>query len=148
MIEVVVDSDIFEIGELIGQAVRTSVLSCEDEAVVLLKNIGTGLDWWLSNKTEACHLKYVLERKIVGVILVRNYWNLCGLFVLPSHYKQGIGRTLFEAAAVSCREKSDVRKIKLNSSTFAAGFYESIGFVQTGIALDRPGGCIPYEYDL
>jgi GNAT superfamily N-acetyltransferase len=82
------------------------------------------------------------------VILVKNDGGLCNLFVHPSCYKQGIGRALFQAAVSICKEKPDIRKIQLNSSTFAAGFYEAVGFVQTGPALDRPGGCIPYEYSL
>ena len=149
MIDVVVESDIGEIRELIAKCVRTSVVSSEAEAEFLIKDIGANsLDRWLSNKAESCHLKYVLEGKIVGVILIANYSKLCGLFVHPSYYKQGIGRGLFEAAASVCRERSDVEKITLNSSTFASGFYETIGFIQTGPALDRPGGCIPYEYTL
>ena len=148
MITAVIESDIVEIRELISVGVRVSVVSCEDEAEFLIKEIGAILDWWLSKKGESCHLKYVLEGRIVGVILIAGYSDLCVLFVHPSCYKQGIGRALFEAALALCRERSDVGKVTLNSSTFAAGFYEAVGFVQTGPGKDLPGGCIPYEYSL
>ena len=148
MIECVTDSDIGEIRDLIAAAVRQSVVSSEDEAKVLIEDIYGGLDWWLSNKADACHLKYVLEGKIVGMILIANFWNLCSMFVHPSFYKHGIGRSLFEAALPICREKGEAKKITLNSSTFASGFYKAIGFVQTGSSRDLPGGCIPHEYIL
>ena len=70
------------------------------------------------------------------------------MFVHPSYYKQGVGRSLFEAALPICKQKSDKQKIILNSSTFASGFYKAIGFVQTGPGRDLPGGCIPHEYVL
>ena len=47
-----------------------------------------------------------------------------------------------------CSEKSDVQKIRLNSSHHAKGFYKAVGFVQTGPGKDLPGGCIPFEYNL
>ena len=181
MIDVVNDSDIDEIRKLIAMAVKTSVVSCEEDAEVLMEDIDTSLDWWLLNKAESCHFKYVLDGKIVGVILIKDYRNLCNLFVHPDYYMQGIGRALFEAVAPLCREKRYVREIrphcgsgfceaicwvlleavvlsfrekkkvqeiKVNSSDYAAGFYEAIGFVQTGPAQDRLGGCVPYEYRL
>lgn len=148
MIETVIDSDIGEIQELIAKAVRISVASSEEDAEFLIDDIGKALDWWLLNKDKSCHLKYVSDREIIGVILIINFWNLSLLFVDPSHYKQGIGRALFEAAVTICKEKPDVQKIKLNSSTYAADFYKAIGFVQTGSGKDLPGGCIPYEYVL
>lgn len=51
MIEAVIDSDIGEIRELIAQAVRTSVVSCEDEAETLIENIGSEVDRCLSDST-------------------------------------------------------------------------------------------------
>jgi hypothetical protein len=36
---------------------------------------------------ESVHLKYVLDRNIVGVALVKNFWNLSTLFVAPAHQR-------------------------------------------------------------
>ncbi len=79
-------------------------------------------------------------------MLVKDYWNLASLFVLPEFQGQGIASNLVSAALAVCRGKSPKGKVKLNSSTFAAEFYRKYGFQQIGDPRDLPGGCIPYEY--
>ena len=148
MIKTIIDSDIDEIRKLIAVCVRESVVSSSDHAELLLNDIDAILDDWLVSKEKWCHLKYVLDKKIAGVVFIKDFWNLDLMFVLPSHYKRGIGKSLFASAIAVCKDKPDITKIKLNSSTHAAGFYESMGCVRSGDARDLPGGCIPYEYEL
>lgn len=144
----VVPADLPAIAILIETAVRTSVAANEDDADLLVAHIATNLEWWRTHEHCSCHLKYVQGERIVGAILVKNYWNLCNLFVAPDCYRQGIGRQLVWAAANRSRAEPGVSVLKVNSSSYATGFYEALGFVQTGPAIDRPGGCVPYEMRL
>jgi GNAT superfamily N-acetyltransferase len=80
-------------------------------------------------------------------VLVKEYWNMTNLFVAPDHQGRGIGRLLLEAAMKGCQTRSPRGALLLNSSTVACGFYEHLGFRQTGPGRDRPGGCVPYGHD-
>ena len=146
MIEPVEVTDIPEVKRLIETAVRESVADSDDDAAYLIDDIRESLDWWQQNPGKCIHLKYLDGGKIVGVILVKDYWNLVNLFVLPSEHRQGIGRSLFQAVESACRSHSPRGKVQVNSSTNAVGFYKSMGFHQTGRGRDRPGGCVPLEY--
>lgn len=145
-VELVTQSDIPEVLELIAQAVRHSVVGNEEDARFILSDIKSVLDELASKSIEAVHLKYVTEGRIGGVVLVKKYWNLSNLFVLPALQRRGIGRTMLETALAACREKSPKGKVMVNSSGVAVAFYKAMGFVQTGPGVDRPGGCVPLEY--
>jgi predicted GNAT family N-acyltransferase len=90
---------------------------------------------------------YSVDGSIAGFVVVKDFWNLSHLFVLPCQQRRGIGRCLVQTAIDACREKSPRRKIQLNSSAIAADFYGASGFTQTGAGITRPGGCIPFEYN-
>ena len=146
MIREVATDDLSEIRQLIEAAIRKNVASTAAEAEFLLDDIGHSLDWWLENPSEALHLKYEDRGQIVGVILIKRFWNLTNLFVAPSHQRRGIGEALVRAGLEACRHRSPRSKIQVNSSSNAVGFYEAMGFKQTGAAIDRPGGCVPFEH--
>ncbi len=146
MIDAVRDSDLEEIRQLIEAAVRTDVAGTEEEAAFLVADIGANLDWWLHNKESALHWKFVQDNRILGVILIKKYWNLTNLFVHPNHQGQGVGGALLAAGLESCRSRSPRGKLQVNSSANAVGFYKSMGFVQTGPGINRPGGCVPLEF--
>ena len=146
MIEIVEAADIPEVQRLIETAVRESVATSDEDAAYLIDDIQESVDWWQQNPEKCIHLKYVDGGQIVGVVLVKDYWNLVNLFVLPSMHRQGIGRRLFFAVESACRDRSPRGKVQVNSSTNAVGFYKAIGFHQTGPDRDRPGGCVPLEY--
>ncbi|AIY42420.1 hypothetical protein LT85_3262 [Collimonas arenae] len=94
----------------------------------LIHNVHQNLDWWLANREHCCHLKYTRDGQTVAVVLVKNFWNLCSLFVVPELHRQGIGRALILAAIQQCRALTDRSAIRLNSAPNAVAFYESIGF--------------------
>jgi ribosomal protein S18 acetylase RimI-like enzyme len=102
---------------------------------------------WRRAPAESYHAKYRQSGAAVGFIIVKGYWNLSHLFVLPSHQRRGIGRALLQSALTACRNSSPRGKLQLNSSNVARGFYTALGFTQTGLAQDKPGGCVPMEYD-
>lgn len=94
----------------------------------IVQNVSGNVDWWLQNPHECVHLKCVDSGRIVGVVLVKDFWNLCSLFVDPSVQGQGIGRLLAETAIEACRGRTPKRAIWLNASPNAVAFYEHIGF--------------------
>ncbi|AMP04333.1 GNAT family N-acetyltransferase [Collimonas pratensis] len=94
----------------------------------LIHNVHQNLDWWLANREHCCHLKYTRDGRIVAVVLVKNFWNLCSLFVTPELHRQGIGRALILAAVQHCRALSERPSIRLNSAPNAVAFYAALGF--------------------
>lgn len=146
-VEPVAEQDLPAIRHLIAAAIRHSVARSEAEACFLIDDIGGSLDAWRDHPADALHLKCSCAGNVVGVVLVKEYWNLTNLFVAPDHQGRGIGRLLLEAAMAACRTRSPRGALLLNSSTVACGFYEHLGFRQTGPGRDRPGGCVPYRHD-
>ncbi|MGB7193839.1 MAG: GNAT family N-acetyltransferase [Collimonas pratensis] len=94
----------------------------------LIHNVHQNLDWGLANREHCCHLKYTRDGRIVAVVLVKNFWNLCSLFVTPELHRQGIGRALILAAVQHCRALSERPSIRLNSAPNAVAFYAALGF--------------------
>jgi GNAT superfamily N-acetyltransferase len=139
-------SDLDELRALVAASVPGSVIDSEEETITLIDEIVRLLDRWMESGSVGFHRKCSIGDKAVGFIIVQDCWKLSHLFVLPEFRGHGIGRLLVEVAIRECRERSPRRKIELNSSSKAAGFYEAMGFRRTGPSFDRPGGCIPYEY--
>ena len=79
---------------------------------------------------------------IVGVVLVKEYWNLCSLFVSPSLQKRGLGHCLLGAAIDACRGRSPKGEIWLNASPNAVPFYERAGFTVRESSQALPKGFI------
>jgi GNAT superfamily N-acetyltransferase len=139
-------SDLPEIRALIESAIRGRAVHSEQDARGLVALIDTILRGWELDGADSIHLKYVIGREIVGVALVKNFWNLSILFVAPAQQRQGVGRALIEAVVRECKPRSPKPVLKVNSSTVAVPFYLSLGFRQVGPGLDRPGGCVPLEF--
>lgn len=128
--------------------IARQVVQAEPLLSEMVQNTAGNVDWWLQNPGECIHLKCVDGGRIVGVVLVKNFWNLCSLFVDPAVQGQGIGRSLIESAIAACRGKSPKNAIWLNSSPNAVAFYELIGF--TARTSDRilPPGFKAMQYAL
>lgn len=93
-----------------------------------IQNVTRNLHHW-QNSTESCvHLVAESESSIVGVVLVKDYWNMCSLFVATEHHRKGIGRALTLEALEQCRANSPKQGVYLNSSPLAVAFYLAIGF--------------------
>ncbi len=61
-----------------------------------------------------------------------------GLFVAPGHWRRGIGRALVEDAAVRARA-AGLGAVEVVANHNALGFYETLGFVVTGLAQTQFG---------
>ena len=146
MISPIEQVDLDALQSLAARAVRESVAEDEESARFLIADITQSLTTWWESGADGFHAKYTADDATVGFVVVKECWNLSHLFVLPESHGRGIGRQLADAAIHACRDGSPRGKIQLNSSTNAAGFYAALGFTQTGPGIERPGGCIPFEY--
>ena len=106
------------------------------------------LDEWLENKTvQNCETWLKNEKtnffiaesngRIVGVSSISHdgYIGLC--YVLPEVKGHGLGAKLLKAAEASVLNL-DVQSFKLESTITAKGFYEHLGYIQTGGSQGRP----------
>lgn len=132
--------DKIELLDLMNQVICTSVTQDETLQTSYIENVTQNLEWWMDYPTLGCHLKAVHHQTIVGVVLVKNYWNLCSLFVAPEYHRQGIGRALMTAAIDDCRRKSDKSGIRLNAAPNAIAFYRTLGFVKRDSNQNLPAG--------
>jgi ribosomal protein S18 acetylase RimI-like enzyme len=140
-------ADLPGIRRLIEAAIRGGVAQTEAEVAFLLDDIGQSLDEWVAAPAGKLHLKYVEGGTIVGVILVKDWWNLTNLFVDPGCQRRGVGRALMTYVLAECRGRSPRAALLVNSSANAVGFYRRLGFVASGEPRDRIGGCVPLRYD-
>jgi len=97
MIEQVTEADLPNLRHLIATALSGPVVSTAEEVTFLMSEINKILEWWAENKEKCIHRKYIDNGAIVGMILVKDFWNLSCLFVAPEHQRRGIGRKI-------CRE--------------------------------------------
>jgi GNAT superfamily N-acetyltransferase len=64
----------------------------------------------------------------MGIILIKNFWNLCSLFVAPEIQRQGVGHALLTEAIRRCIHRNDRGHVKVNSAPNAVQFYQAQGF--------------------
>ena len=128
-IERTTPADAPEIAALMTRTLQISVDLSAEEMEGAIENVMTNLQLALDYPSQSLHLKAVKGREIVGVIQVKNFWNLCSLFVDPQYQRMGIGRDLLLAAIEHCVPHNDRGHIRLNSSLNAVAFYEGMGFV-------------------
>ncbi|MDH5633904.1 MAG: GNAT family N-acetyltransferase [Gammaproteobacteria bacterium] len=145
MNNIIEETDSEKLKLIVKETIRCSVATTEEEAIFLIDDINVSLQKWFSSGLNGYSSKFLVNKSIVGFIIVKEFWNLSHLFVLPAFQQQGIGKSLLAEAIAVCSERSPKGKLLLNSSVVAANFYEALGFKQSGLAHDRPGGCIPYE---
>ncbi|ROZ62269.1 GNAT family N-acetyltransferase [Ramlibacter sp. WS9] len=128
--------------------VLAGVIHEEPLAAEMAQNTAANVDWWLQNPAQCVHLKCVAGGRIVGVVLVKNFWNLCSLFVEPSMQGQGIGRMLLESAIAACHGRSNRGAVWLNASPNAVSFYRHMGFTLRASDRPMPPGFAAMEYTL
>jgi len=118
-------------GEIRALAARTIAHSVTQDQALLadtIANVDGNIDLWLAQPQRCLHLKACVDGRIEGVVLVKDNWNLCSLFVAPEAQGGGIGRALVEAAAAACAGRSPKSALLLNAAPGAIGFYERLGF--------------------
>ena len=144
MIEPIALHEVSQVAALIERAVRTSGMAADAEKEYFLENIRSNLELWQQNPGNALHLKFIRNGELVGVVMVKSFWNLCHLVVEPEYQKHGIGKALMEAALVACRDRSPRKYVRLNSSRNARKFYKRLGFT---LVPDAPAAYAGVQYE-
>jgi len=129
MLRAVTVADLPEIDSLIERSVLQTLEAPAIDKAHYLQRIRQNLAWWKDNPDLAVHLQFSSDATPVGVILVKNFWNLCHLFVDPFRQRTGIGSALVQAAIEQCRGRTSRPAVRVNSSRNAIPFYRSKGFV-------------------
>ena len=131
---------------LMVNVIKASVdLPYQEETI---ENVTQNVQVWLSDPAKCLHIVAHDGSEIIGVVLVKEFWNLCSLFVAQEYQHRGIGRALVQAAIEGCRFKSPKQAISLNSSPQAFRFYRSLGFVPRESSQPLPPGFRPMRLPL
>lgn len=125
---------------LMERVIRRDVTSDAALLADTLANVNGNLDIWLREPQRCVHLVARVGPDVIGVVLVKDHWNLCSLFVESAHQGQGVGRQLVEAAADRCRGRSEKGALLLNAATNAIPFYRKLGFTDRLPARPLPAG--------
>lgn len=136
----VADSDATELKLFMASVIAESVTREEPMLSDFVGNVAGNVDWWLEHPGQGVHLKCTLHGSIVGVVLVKEFWNLSSLFVSPSVQRRGLGHALLGAAIDHCRDKSPKGAIWLNASPNAVAFYQHAGFTDRASNQPLPPG--------
>lgn len=97
-------------------------------------------------KSDCVFLKCSNE-KVLGFILIQEYWNLSDLFLIPEAHGKGIGKFLLNAAISACLPRQEKGHIRVNASLNAEGFYRRLGFVTFNPENEVPNFVVPLIYN-
>lgn len=136
----VVPADAAAVKVFMARVIAHSVTRDDRLLADLRANVEANVDWWLAHPHDAVHLQALQDGRLVGVILVKQFWNLCSLFVEPGLQGQGLGRGLVEAALARCAGLSPKQALWLNAAPAAVGFYRALGFTDHVATKPLPPG--------
>jgi GNAT superfamily N-acetyltransferase len=130
VIEAVRPGDAAQVLAFVERVFAESVDAAPDEREAIVGNIRSNFDRWLADPHNVLHLRFDDDKgELCGVVMVKDCWNLCILFVSPERQGQGVGRALVAAAVQACRGRSPKQAIRLIAWRDAVGFYQRLGFM-------------------
>jgi len=114
-IEAIQTTDESRLEAMMLRTIKTSVRVDEAEMNEIVANVLANMRWAFDHAQQCTHLKCVDEGRIVGVVLVKNFWNLCSLFVEPSYHRRGVGRSLIQEAVKQCSARNERSYLRVNA---------------------------------
>lgn len=81
----------------------------------------------------------VKNKKIVGMVSMRNKNHLSLLFVEKEYHRQGIGKKLVYAMCKEIKDKGLQKFITVNAAPYAIEFYHKIGFFDLSGRVESEG---------
>lgn len=79
------------------------------------------------------------DKRLVGMISLRNETHISLLFVDPAYHKRGIGRALIDYVGKYVLLEEGFHVITVNAAPYAVGFYHKLGFGYTGSEMTNDG---------
>jgi predicted GNAT family N-acyltransferase len=80
-----------------------------------------------------------IDKKIVGMISMRNKNHLSLLFVEKEYHRQGIGKKLVDAMCMELKKSKLKNCITVNAAPYALEFYHEIGFFDLSGQIENEG---------
>ena len=114
----------------------------------IIENVSRNLAFWRESPERCVQLVAESDAEIVGVVLIKEFWNLCSLFVAPEHQRRGLGRRLVLEAIAACRARGREGAICLNAAPNAVGFYAALGFELRDSRQQLPPGFTAMSFQL
>lgn len=68
------------------------------------------------------------QKKIIGMITLRNNSHISLLFVDEKYHRQGIGRALIEYLREYLLSEAGISKVTVNAAPYGVAFYHKLGF--------------------
>jgi GNAT superfamily N-acetyltransferase len=127
-LEPVSASDAATLQPMMLRTIATSVPVDATERQAIVANVIANMRWAFDHPQQCVHLKCTDDGRLIGVILVKNFWNLCSLFVEPDSHGRGVGRSLLQEAIRQCSTRSERPDMRVNAAPNAVGFYRAMGF--------------------
>ena len=112
----------------------------------ILENVAQNINEWLNEPEKIVHLVAEQDGELVGVILIKEFWNLCSLFVRPDYQRRGIGKQLVTEALRECKGRSPRNAVYLFAENEALPFYRELGFIPREISRPHPPGSTPMQF--
>ncbi len=141
-IEAVVTDDIPNLKAISAHCLSVSVDMDADEKGAIIEHSASNIDDY-ALRADCVFLKSIREGEIAGFILIKQFWNLSDLFVLPEYQVRGVGGELLLNAMAQAKQNSDKMAIWVNSSLNAEGFYRKFGFEDRTQGSPKPAFTVP-----
>lgn len=79
------------------------------------------------------------DKKIVGMISLRDVTHISLLFVDAQYHKKGIGRALVVYMGEHLKNEEGYSRMTVNAAPYALGFYHKLGFVDLDTEKENDG---------
>ncbi|OGT74266.1 MAG: hypothetical protein A3H44_05970 [Gammaproteobacteria bacterium RIFCSPLOWO2_02_FULL_57_10] len=129
-----------QIRALLSLVIHESLDATVHNIPSILNNVNDNVDLWRTAPDNIVHLVAEMDGRLVGVIMIKEFWNFCSLFVDPSYQRRGIGRQLVKIAVEKCRGRCPHDVIYMHANNEAVDFYRKLGFEVNNTSRTPPAG--------